>query len=161
MKKIFLFGAMSAFLLLTAFQCGSGWDNDEPESLIVGKWEYQHSTMVRTNSEDTSDVVTTENTPNNLTLEIREFKDNGTVSLYTEVNNAGFGPGYVETWDWTLSSDGNTLYLANGRSTGGDDMGFNDFEEDVLTLNNTQLITRRTHSIEQYTYEWTTTYNRR
>lgn len=41
MKKIFLLGAMSAFLLLTAFQCGSGWDNDDTEASIVGSWEYQ------------------------------------------------------------------------------------------------------------------------
>ena len=67
----------------------------------------------RISNADPNDVWTVEEPPTNLTMEIREFKKNGTMTQYTEVNYIDVGD-YVETWDWKLSDDKKIIHFTNG-----------------------------------------------
>ena len=81
------------------------------------------------------------------------------MSQYTEVNYIDVGD-YVETWDWKLSDDKKIIHFTNGRSNLNDDYDYKDYDEKVLTLNEDQLITRYKFTGPEYTFIWTTTFNR-
>ena len=153
MKKVFLFAvAICTIVLFPA--C-----NDKDKDGLVGKWEYQSAIRERISNADPNDVWTIEEPPTNLTMEIREFKKNGTMTKYTEVNYIDVGD-YVETWDWKLSDDKKTIHFTNGRNNQGVEVDYQDHDEKVLTLNEDQLITRYKFTGPEYTFIWTTTFNR-
>ena len=153
MKKVFLFAvAICAIVLFVA--C-----NDKEKNGLVGKWQYQSAIRERITNADPNDVWTTEESPTNLTMEISEFKSDGTMSKYTEVNYIDGGD-YVETWDWKLSDDKKTIHFTNGRSNINNECDYKDYDEEILTLNEDRLITRRTSTGPEYTFIWTTTWKR-
>ena len=153
MKKVFLFAVAICTIVLFA-AC-----NDKDKDGLVGKWKYQSAIRERITNADPNDVWTIEEPPTNLTMEIREFKRDGTMSQYTEVNYIDVGD-YVETWDWKLSDDRKTIRFTNGRNNQGVEVDYQDHDEKVLTLNEDQLITRYKFTGPEYTFIWTTTFNR-
>ncbi len=153
MKKSILFVAAICTIVLFA-SC-----NDKDKDGLVGKWKYQSAIRERITNADPNDVWTVEEPPTNLTMEIREFKRDGTMSQYTEVNYIDVG-NYVETWDWKLSDDRKTIRFTNGRNNQGVEVGYQDHDEKVLTLNEDQLITQYKFTGPEYTFIWTTTFNR-
>ena len=146
--------------IATVISCGR--DNEIIENYdIVGKWEYRSAIRERINLDDPSDIwITEQDGPSNLTMEIREFKNDGTMSQYSEINTVDVGD-YAETWDWTLSSNKDSLFLSNGRDNAGNELGYGDHVEEVLKLNEDTLVTRYTASSTLYTFIWTTTYIRK
>lgn len=135
MKKNFLFGAMSAFLLLTAFQCGSGWDNDDTEASIVGSWEYQSCQEHYYYSWPTpGDTILDQIYP-----PVRDvlFEAGNHATLELESGYTVYPPHYFNSeFEWSMSGNSDTVFLSNP------DPDFGNYVWEILELTNTQLVVR-------------------
>ncbi len=153
-KSIFTLIVICGIVLMTACK------PDKYENRIIGIWKYETGLTERTNNNNPEDVKITEQTPNNLTLNIREFRHDGTMLLYRENSNVLTDNEYRETWDWLLSKNERTLYLTNGRNNTNNEIDYIDHEEKIVKLNKDQLIVRYTYTADSYTFVEITTYRR-
>lgn len=148
-------------VLMTATSCNDDDSDQLLNKMIMGKWKYQSEKCERISLEDPSEVVITEEHFNNLALDVRKFKKNGTLLEYANINSIDVGDAMM-TWDWTISERDLTLYLTNGKYTsGGEETDcVESREEEILMLTKDKMITRYTFSDALHTFIYTTTYVR-
>ena len=158
MRKNIAFG-MIMFAAVLMAGCGKEEKNDP----IEGKWIFESSVTVRINKENPSVTDSTVNMASDKFVSIQEFKDNGVVYHYNEIDSADMYDDFNDNiimWDWKLSEDRKTLFLTNGRDSHFTKVLYGDHNDEVLVLNDKQLVTRRTGDDGRYKYLITSTYNR-
>ena len=158
MRKNIAFG-MIMFAAVLMAGCGKEEKNDP----IEGKWIFKSSVTVRINKENPSIADSTVNMASDKYVSIQEFKNNGVVYHYSEIDSADMYDGFDDNiimWDWKLSEDRKTLFLTNGRDSHFTKVLYVNHEDEVLVLNDKQLVTRRTGDDGRYKYLITSTYNR-
>ena len=158
MRKNIAFG-MIMFAAVLMAGCGKEKKNDP----IEGKWIFESSVTVRINKENPSVTDSTVNMASDKYVSIREFKDNGVVYHYNEINPADMNDDFNDNiimWDWKLSEDRKTLFLTNGRDSHCTDVYYGNHDDEVLVLNDKQLVTRGTGDDGRYKYLITSTYHR-
>ena len=141
----------------------AGCGKEEKKDPIEGKWIFESSVTVRINKENPSVTDSTVNMASDKYVSIREFKDNGVVYHYNEIDSADMYDDFNDNiimWDWKLSEDRKTLFLTNGRDSHFTKVLYGDHNDEVLVLNDKQLVTRRTGDDGRYKYLITSTYHR-
>lgn len=155
----FISAMVCALGMMTACKSGAANDAVTDSTMLLGKWECQMIHKESINRDDTTDVQNEEFAPDSLTLEMCEFKSDGTMTEYSDKLNTSF----EETWDWAVERSGDTVYLSitNGRSTPDYNTLYLDHYVEVVKLDKKQLITRQRSIQFGYNITETFTYKRR
>lgn len=160
MKQFILFiVTVSVLGMMTACKSGTTDKIVLDSTMILGKWECQMIHKESIKQEDSTDVKIEEFAPDSLTLEMCEFKSDGTMTEYSDRLNTSF----AEIWDWEMERSGDTVYLniTNGRSNPDYDTWYIDHIIEVVKLDKKQLVIRLGSVQFGYYITETITYKRR